>query len=116
MIWFSCKQCGKTHGRPETAAGATIFCDCGTGLVVPWESTAAEPAAVPAELAPPPLEPVPFEAPAVPVNIGRDVTLDIALQLAALSETVTVAAAPVAVSTRSSSLGEVITIVGMKGW
>ena len=43
MIWFACKQCGKTHGRPDSAIGATIFCDCGCGLLVPWESTAAEP-------------------------------------------------------------------------
>ena len=43
MIWFACKQCGKVHGRPETAIGATIFCACGTGVLVPWESTAAPP-------------------------------------------------------------------------
>ncbi len=43
MIWFACKQCGKTHGRPDSAIGATIFCDCGSGLLVPWESTATEP-------------------------------------------------------------------------
>lgn len=65
MIWFSCKQCGKTHGRPETAIGATIFCDCGQGLLVPWESTASEPPpALEAEVvAPPPpqLEPVTFD-------------------------------------------------------
>jgi hypothetical protein len=42
MIWFTCKQCGKTHGRPESAVGATIFCQCGSGVIVPWESTAAE--------------------------------------------------------------------------
>jgi len=63
MIWFSCKHCGKTHGRPEAAAGATVFCDCGAGLVVPWESTASEPAALPAELAVPlHLDPLTFEA------------------------------------------------------
>ena len=49
-----------------------------------------------------------FEAPAIPVNVGRDVTIDIPMRLAALAETVTVSAAPVPVSTRSSSLGEVI--------
>ncbi len=43
MIWFSCKQCGKVHGRSENSIGTMIFCDCGTGLTVPWESTAAEP-------------------------------------------------------------------------
>jgi hypothetical protein len=43
MIWFACKQCGKTHGRPEHSIGAMIFCDCGQGLTVPWVSTAPEP-------------------------------------------------------------------------
>jgi hypothetical protein len=65
MLWFSCKQCGKTHGRPETAIGATIFCDCGSGVVVPWESTAAEPPEPPPEADLPPalkLEPVTFDA------------------------------------------------------
>jgi hypothetical protein len=61
MIWFTCK-CGKTHGRPETAIGATIFCECGAGVVVPWESTAAEP----------PAQAVPEIAPALklePINL-----------------------------------------------
>jgi hypothetical protein len=47
MIWFTCKKCGKTHGRAETSAGTMIFCDCGHGNTVPWESTSAEPAAAP---------------------------------------------------------------------
>ena len=65
MIWFSCQQCGKTHSRPESASGATIFCECGTGTIVPWESSAAEPSVppplpdVPAALK---LEPVTFDA------------------------------------------------------
>src|SRR5271165_6423543 len=70
MIWFTCKQCGKTHGRPETAIGATIFCDCGIGVVVPWESTIAEPVApppVPDQPLVPTLEPVVFEP-----NSGKD--------------------------------------------
>src|SRR5262249_10949676 len=54
------KQCAKTLGRPESAIGATIFCDCGLGLVVPWESTAAEPAGSPVEVTPL-LEPITFE-------------------------------------------------------
>jgi hypothetical protein len=66
MIWFTCKQCGKTHGRPESAAGSMLFCECGQGNLVPWESTAAEPAA---SAAPPPaaapaapaLEPMSFD-------------------------------------------------------
>ena len=44
MIWFTCKKCGKTHNRPDTAAGTMIFCACGNGNTVPWESTASEPA------------------------------------------------------------------------
>ncbi len=67
MIWFACKQCGKTHGRGESSIGATIFCECGQGLMVPWESTAGEPPPPPPPVAvphmPPPLklEPVSFD-------------------------------------------------------
>lgn len=66
MIWFTCQQCGKTHSRPESASGATIFCACGAGTMVPWESAVAEPpAAAPATdvVAVPTLEPVTFEPP-----------------------------------------------------
>jgi hypothetical protein len=65
MIWFSCKQCGKTHGRPESSAGSMVFCDCGHGNLVPWESTAAEPAPLP-EPPPTPLPPVARPAPTLP--------------------------------------------------
>jgi hypothetical protein len=84
MIWFPCKHCGKVHGRPENSAGTMIFCDCGQGVTVPWESTAAPtapastaelPTAMPAVEAPalgaamplpgPRLEPLKFES--VPV-------------------------------------------------
>lgn len=47
MIWFRCKNCGKTHGRADNSAGTMVFCDCGHGNTVPWESTAAPPAAPP---------------------------------------------------------------------
>jgi Domain of unknown function (DUF4190) len=40
MIRFICKQCGKFYERPEDAAGTLVFCDCGVGNRVPWESTA----------------------------------------------------------------------------
>lgn len=56
MIWFTCKKCGKAHGRSEASAGTMVFCDCGHGNTVPWESTTAEPAAAP----------VVVEAPKVP--------------------------------------------------
>ena len=47
MIWFTCKQCGKTHGRAESSIGSMVFCECGQGNLVPWESTVAEPPASP---------------------------------------------------------------------
>jgi hypothetical protein len=43
MIWFACKQCGKVQGRSEGEAGTLVFCECGQGNRVPWESTAPEP-------------------------------------------------------------------------
>ena len=43
MIWFACKKCGKTHGRPESLSGTLVFCECSFGNRVPWSSTAAEP-------------------------------------------------------------------------
>jgi hypothetical protein len=47
MIWFSCTKCGRALGRAETSAGVVVFCDCGQGNVVPWESTIAAPAQLP---------------------------------------------------------------------
>jgi hypothetical protein len=70
MIWFTCAQCGKRHGRPESAVGSVVFCECGHGNRVPWESTAPAPepeAAVPALVLPP--EPPPLAA--VPVGEER---------------------------------------------
>jgi hypothetical protein len=63
MIWFACKQCGKVHGRPEHSVGAMVFCDCGQGLTVPWDSTAPEPPSVPIlEPRPPsPAEPLRYD-------------------------------------------------------
>lgn len=64
MIWFSCKQCGKVHGRSENSIGTMIFCSCGLGQLVPWESTAPEPEApIPVHSSPPPLrlDPVMFD-------------------------------------------------------
>lgn len=66
MIWFSCNKCGKTHGRGENSAGTMIFCDCGSGLTVPWDSTAMPPAttaSAPPVAAPkvPDLAPIQFE-------------------------------------------------------
>src|SRR5688500_17108619 len=66
MIWFACKQCGKVHGRAEHSIGAMIFCDCGQGLTVPWESTAPEPpnAAALEAAATSKVEPLDFNLPA----------------------------------------------------
>ncbi|MBI2806147.1 MAG: hypothetical protein HYX68_14290 [Planctomycetes bacterium] len=73
MIWFTCKKCNKTHSRTESSAGTMIFCDCGQGLTVPWESTAAPPPTpavvdvprVP-DLAPIQFDPVPITTPNAP--------------------------------------------------
>lgn len=63
MIWFQCKGCGKTHGRPESSVGSLVFCECGQGNQVPWEST-APPAEEPgARGGVPTLEPMKFERP-----------------------------------------------------
>jgi hypothetical protein len=48
MIWFACKQCGKTMRQPDSAVGSFVFCECGAGTRVPWEST------IPAPDEPPP--------------------------------------------------------------
>ncbi len=64
MIWFPCNKCGKTHGRPESSAGTMIFCDCGHGNTIPWESTTAEPMVAPTAMAAPKgpdLAPIQFE-------------------------------------------------------
>jgi hypothetical protein len=53
MIWFTCKQCGKRHGRDESLTGTLVFCDCGHGNRVPWASSAA-PEPLDAEPAPRP--------------------------------------------------------------
>jgi hypothetical protein len=81
MIWFTCKQCGKTHGRPESSIGSMIFCDCGQGNLVPWESTTTEPE-TPLATEPPPVPPaaevptatplpVSDALPEIPVRMGR---------------------------------------------
>jgi hypothetical protein len=69
MIWFTCHKCGKTLGRPETSAGAFVFCDCGQGLTVPWDSTVEAPPQAPTVAAPPlpPMVPVPVGEEKIPV-------------------------------------------------
>lgn len=79
MIWFACKQCGKVQGRPDSAAGSLIFCNCGSGNTVPWESTVEPPPeSVPTQNVPPLppiLEPIPIEEsnipPVVPARPAR---------------------------------------------
>lgn len=67
MIWFSCQKCGKALGRPEASAGAFIFCDCGHGNVVPWDST------IPAPAQPVPVDPLPPSPPPLrPVPVGEE--------------------------------------------
>jgi hypothetical protein len=77
MIWFKCRKCGKTHGRPENSVGTLIFCECGQGNTVPWESSAPEPppqqqlpASVPGMPPTPTLAPLTFDA-AAPASMPR---------------------------------------------
>jgi hypothetical protein len=66
MIWFACRQCGKTHGRAENDSGTLVFCECGRGNRVPPTSTAPEPAAPPAGAPPSPApspRPIPERVP-----------------------------------------------------
>jgi hypothetical protein len=67
MIWFACSQCGKALSRPDSSAGAFVFCTCGQGNVVPWESTMAAPPEAPAPPQPPPLRPVAVDEEKIPV-------------------------------------------------
>src|SRR5207245_11803069 len=62
MIRFACKQCGATFERPGEAAGTLVFCTCGAGNRVPWESTLPEmePDAATAPQAPVPSSPIPL--------------------------------------------------------
>lgn len=76
MIWFECTKCGKKHGRPETSIGTLVFCDCGQGNTVPWESTVepptvtAQPVELPETL--PPVLPVPGPPRLEPVPVGEE--------------------------------------------
>jgi hypothetical protein len=38
MILFTCTQCGKALEQSDSSAGVVIFCECGQGNLVPWES------------------------------------------------------------------------------
>lgn len=63
MIWIACKHCGKRQGRADSLIGALVFCECGQGNRVPWQSTIAE--AGPGEKGPAtPVTASPTEAPA----------------------------------------------------
>jgi hypothetical protein len=63
MIWFLCKKCNKAHGRADSSAGTMIFCECGQGNTVPWESTTSELASPPMVDVPkvPDLAPIQFD-------------------------------------------------------
>lgn len=51
MIAFACKQCGQRFERPEQSCGTLVFCGCGAGTRVPFEST-LPPSAQPVNLPP----------------------------------------------------------------
>jgi len=70
MILFACKQCGKKYRQPVEAAGTMVFCVCGQGNRVPWESTLLE-SEMPAEEKPKPSGP-PVLEPAGPDEGERD--------------------------------------------
>jgi hypothetical protein len=36
VIFFSCPHCGTAHQSPPRNAGASLVCDCGEYVVVPW--------------------------------------------------------------------------------
>ncbi len=81
MIWFNCSKCGKTHGRPENSIGSVVFCECGQGNRVPWESTAPEPppqpvpAALPGLPASPTLAPLTFDSPPSAAGVPARMTI-----------------------------------------
>ena len=73
MIWFDCQKCNKTLSRPESSAGALVFCNCGNSLRVPWESTAAPAAETYPMAVEEPLAPVRFErVPSQPTQAAFD--------------------------------------------
>jgi hypothetical protein len=55
MIAFACKQCGKRYERPEETSGTLVFCACGAGTRVPYESS-LPPMAQPLDPLPPRVE------------------------------------------------------------
>ena len=57
----------------------------------------------------------PSSAPAVTLSVGRDVALDITMQLAGRAEDVTVSATAPLVSPRSSAVGEVVDLARIEG-
>ncbi len=50
MISFPCSQCGQTLERAAGDAGTLVYCECGAGNTVPWESTPPLAEEVPAGL------------------------------------------------------------------
>lgn len=71
MIWFACKSCGKKHSRPESSVGTMVFCECGQGNAVPWESTIEAPP-TPPEPEPLPAPPLPAAPRLEPVPVGEE--------------------------------------------
>src|SRR5437588_7781541 len=70
MIWFECKQCGKRLRQSDSAVGSLVFCDCGIGNRVPWESS------IPAAADEPTAEPFDAEKPASPRRSHEPVEID----------------------------------------
>ena len=54
MIWFTCKNAARNTAGRTTSSGTLVFCECGQGNTVPWQSTTSPPEAPPE---PPPAAP-----------------------------------------------------------
>lgn len=70
MITFACKRCGQRMSRPESRAGTLVFCDCGQGNRVPWDSPPEAPRRV-LDALPAPEAPAPPELPLPSRRPGR---------------------------------------------
>jgi hypothetical protein len=73
MIWFNCQQCGRKHSRPEASIGSMVFCECGHGNTVPWDSTTEPQPTVIAELLPPAPELAPVKFASEPSAPSRQI-------------------------------------------
>jgi hypothetical protein len=74
MISFACRQCGQRFDRPDSASGTLVFCACGAGNTVPYESTLPPLRAAEAAPAPFPAPTPRYGSPFEPRPVQRDPT------------------------------------------